>query len=160
MRCYSQGVRPAIFLHHANRSGFCIARRLPDRLYAESRFCLCPSGEGFGDRLVRAMAAGCVPLIIQPSVQMPFEDLLPYERFSIRVEPDRIPHLHLVLGAITPETHARLRAGVRRFAAAFDWSVRGKGLAYEYTRWSLCLRAGLGQRGCERFRQRTAVRAD
>ena len=49
--CYSQGVRAAVFAHHANRSRFCLAMRLPSELYTRSRFCLAPSGEGFGDRL-------------------------------------------------------------------------------------------------------------
>ena len=140
VRCYSQGVRAAVLAHHHNRSGFCLARQLPPELYADSRFCLAPSGEGFGDRLANAMLSGCVPLIIQPAVRQPYDDVLPYERFSIRIGADRIPALHEVLRAVTDEQHARLRAGVRHFARAFEW-LRTGAQAYEAARYSLCLRA-------------------
>ena len=145
MPCYSQGVRAAVSVHHGNRTGFCMGRRLPDALFTRSRFCLAPSGEGWGDRLVRAMAAECVPLIIQDSVRQPFDDLLPYDRFSVRLKTADIPMLHRKLARISEAQHTRLRAGVRRFATAFDWSTAGH--AYELARYSLCLRAGV--RGCD-----------
>lgn len=148
VRCYSQGVRAAVFAHHANRSGFCLRSRLPSRLFEHSRFCLAPSGEGFGDRLPTSALAGCVPLIIQPAVKQPYDDVLPYDRFAVRIGADKIPILHELLASVTPEQHARLRAGVRQYARAFDW-LRSGGLAYEVARYSLCLRAtSMRPEGC------------
>lgn len=149
VKCYSQGVRAAVYAHHANRTRFCLAPRLPSELYFASRFCLAPSGEGFGDRLSLSMLAGCVPLIIQPAVRQPLDDVLPYQNFALRVGADAIPRLHERLARVTPAEHARLREGVRRFSRAFDW-YSGGGLAYNLTRLALCERAGLAT--CDRFK--------
>ena len=51
----------------------------------EAKFCLVVSGHGWGIRIVEAMACGCVPVIVEDNVMQPFEDVLPYETFSIRV---------------------------------------------------------------------------
>ena len=150
VKCYSQGVRAAVFEHHQNRSGFCLAPRLPSELYERSRFCLAPSGEGFGDRLATSLLAGCVPLIIQPAVRQPYDELLPYDRFALRVGADKVPKLHELLAAITPTEHAAMRAAARHYARAFDW-VRPAGQAYAMARYSLCMRS-LRPDGCEALR--------
>jgi hypothetical protein len=49
------------------------------------RFCLAPYGWGWGVRLSQIILAGCVPVIIQPHVFQPFEDLLDYSQFSVRL---------------------------------------------------------------------------
>lgn len=141
-RCYSQGVRELVFHHHANRSDFCIRRRAPEELFRRARFCLAPSGEGFGNRLSRSMLSGCVPVIIQPHVRQPLDDVLPYEDFSLRFGAEQIPQLPDLLRAVSPAEHDRLRRGVERWKSAFDWSAN-RGLAYEFVRFSLCMRAGL-----------------
>ena len=139
--CYSQGVRLALFSHHANRTaGFCLTGRAPDEYFLRSRFCLAPSGEGFGNRLMLAMAAGCVPLIIQPAVRMPFDDVLPYHAFAVRVGADAIPRLPELLASVSDAEHARMRAAARAYAPCFDWSPHGQ--AYAMARYSLCLRGG------------------
>ena len=148
VKCYSQGVRGAVFYHHQNRTEpyvnggkfACLAPRLPSDLYLTSRFCLAPSGEGFGDRLATSMLRGCVPLIIQPGVLQPYDDILPYHKFSVRVGADKIPILHKLLPSITEAEHKRLRAGVRHYAAAFDWS-ENNGQAYQLAAYALCRRA-------------------
>ena len=89
--CYSQGVRGEVFAHHEGRAGFCLHRSLPRAEVRErmrrSRFCLAPSGEGFGCRLPELMIrGGCVPVIIQPAVIQPHEAVLPYDEFALRFE--------------------------------------------------------------------------
>ena len=112
-----------------------------------SRFCLVPAGEGFGCRLAELMITGCVPVIIQPGVIQPFEDILPYSEFSLRYAHADIPTLHEKLAAISPARHGAMRAAGARHAAAFNW--REDGSAYEHTRYTLCLRAGVP---CEHLR--------
>ena len=109
-------------------------------MYEQSRFCLAPSGDGWGDRLQEAVKAGCVPVIVQPSVLMPFEDVLPYPRFSLRMGADEIPTMHERLAAVTPAEHGRMRRALLRYAAAFNWH-EDVGRAYEMSVYSLCLRA-------------------
>ena len=41
---------------------------------------------GWGWRLSLAMLTQCVPVIIQPNVTQPFEELLPYDDFSLRLQ--------------------------------------------------------------------------
>ena len=143
---YSQGIRQLVIDHHAHRPNFCLtshAHLPPDeylRRFRNARFCLAPSGEGWGDRLHRAMRAGCVPLIMQPNVSMPFEDVLPYARFSLRLGRADVPTLHRKLAAISPTTHEELRRNVHKYAPAFNWH-ESRGRAYEYARFSLCRRA-------------------
>ena len=45
--------------------------------------CLAPSGDGWGIRLAKSVLSGCVPVIIQPSVRQPFDDLLNYSKFAL-----------------------------------------------------------------------------
>ena len=152
--CYSQGVRIRVFAEHARRDGFCLHEHLPNdvhsKLMRSSRFCLAVNGEGFGIRLSQAMSAGCVPLIIQPRVAQPLDDVLPYHRFSISIDHlADIPSLHQRLSRVSSTEHAELRRQVLRYAPAFSWAAEHGGMAYEWTRFSLCRRAGLP---CEHLR--------
>lgn len=138
---YSQGVRKAVATHHHNRSRYLIVQRVwLDRHWLTSRFCLAPSGDGFGDRLSQSMMMGCVPVIIQPAVFQPFEGLLPYDAFSMRFGYHDIPVLHELLRNVSDAEHARLLRGVEKYAPAFNWhDVDGR--AYEFVRYELCRRA-------------------
>ena len=49
--------------------------------------------------MAKSAALNCVPLIAQPYVVQGFEDLLPYEHFSLRVEFDEVPQLPAMLRA-------------------------------------------------------------
>ena len=163
-------MRQLVWAHHRNRTGFCIDHRLPSEYYEQSRFCLAPSGDGWGDRLQKSVRAGCVPVrmhfemfapaiaghhpcvsasgvlsfppvqvIVQPGVLMPFEELLPYHRFSLRYGAAEIPTLHERLAKIGDAEHARMRRALLRYAPAFNWH-EGEGRAYELAIYSLCLR--------------------
>ena len=141
---YSQGVRQAAFAHYANRTGWCVSRWVTKVLsvqrWQRSRFCLAPTGGGFGDRLTQAMRYGCVPLIIQPNVTQPLEDILPYETFSLRVGLDDVPRLPEILGAVSRSQHASLLRGVRHYSPLFNWHTT-HGQAFDAVAYTLCRRA-------------------
>lgn len=86
-----------------------------------SRFCLAPSGHGFGVRITFSMLTGCVPVVIQDGVRQPLDDVLPYWRFSLRLAQADIPHLERILRAVTPDELAVLQAGVERYHPYFVW---------------------------------------
>eukprot|EP00238_Polyblepharides_amylifera_P012122 CAMPEP_0196596368 /NCGR_PEP_ID=MMETSP1081-20130531/85664_1 /TAXON_ID=36882 /ORGANISM="Pyramimonas amylifera, Strain CCMP720" /LENGTH=219 /DNA_ID=CAMNT_0041921335 /DNA_START=101 /DNA_END=760 /DNA_ORIENTATION=+ len=65
-----------------------------------SLFCLAPTGDGWGRRTTLAAMYGCIPVIVQDDVQQPFEDMLPYHRFSIRVKETDIGDIPAILEAI------------------------------------------------------------
>lgn len=95
-----------------------------------SVFCLAPSGHGYGVRLTTAVLTGCIPVVIQPSVHMPLDDVLPYWEFSVRLRFEEAPNIVSILRAIIPEAAVReLQRGLRRHYRSFVWESGG--LAYE-----------------------------
>ena len=56
----------------------------PSPSLSQATFCLAPSGLGWGIRTVISLFYGCIPVIIQDDVAMPYEDFLPWDEFSIR----------------------------------------------------------------------------
>lgn len=161
--CWEQAVRRRVSAHHSSRPGFCVQGA--SELFAASRFCLAPSGvNGFGDRLSESLLAGCVPVIIQPFIRLPFEDILNYSSFSLRLSAREIPNLHHILRSIPDDAHAHLQASALRVSRAFWWGETPQGglrasddtgvpggLAYAHTRYMLCLRAGL--HSCKHLRR-------
>ncbi|KAK9814866.1 hypothetical protein WJX73_000785 [Symbiochloris irregularis] len=92
---YSHGVRQTIINMFSNTEGFFLREKLEghdplsrEQMFQEmgrSHFCLAASGSGWGVRLKLAAMLGCIPLVIQDDVRMPFEDVLPYAQFAVRL---------------------------------------------------------------------------
>ena len=146
---YSQGMRQALYLHfgdgRGDAHGVWIRNRSMQsaelaRKTGRSKFCLAPSGHGWGMRTGKNAVLGCVPLIAQPFVVQPFEMLLPYDRFSRRLEFEDVPQVPSIVNVSDEKVFAMKRelALVRR---AFVWRVEGGGLAYNHTLLHLCQRA-------------------
>jgi hypothetical protein len=146
---YSQGVRQAIQALHRNESGFVLGGRFTLDDLRASRFCLCPSGWGWGWRLSLAIVTQCVPVIIQPNVTQPFEDLLAgtpyaYKHWSVRLTKEDIPRLPELLRAVKMETLCSMQAMLARVYRAFLWQQPQGPLfasAYDMTQILLCRRA-------------------
>lgn len=149
---YSMGMRQRLWQRWGGGRGLEARLRILNRsvgvqryndLMRSSEFCLAPNGNGWGYRLSETIAAGCVPLIVQPLVHQPFEDVLPYFRFSARLTDtaaamdDGLPARLANLSAGRRGEGLRRRLGeVRR---AFVWGTAG--LAYNFTVLALCHRA-------------------
>jgi len=63
----------------------------------------------------------------------PYEDILPYETFSIRLNNDDLPFLREILRNVTDDQYRKLLEGVKAYYPAFSWNVEKGGLAFEYT---------------------------
>ncbi|KXZ50252.1 hypothetical protein GPECTOR_17g890 [Gonium pectorale] len=102
-----------------------------------SRFCFTPMGFGWGIRLSQAMLAGCVPVMTHDHTWPTLWDVLPYERFSVRVSRHNLHRLLDLIESITPEQLAKLQDGLAEYYRAFVWQTEAGGLAYNYTMLSL-----------------------
>ncbi|KXZ45845.1 hypothetical protein GPECTOR_50g639 [Gonium pectorale] len=84
-------------------------------LMTKSKFCLAPYGHGWGIRLTHAIMHACVPVIIQDRVRQPYEDLLHYPDFSIRVPKADLPRLVEILRAVPNEDILRMMRECARY---------------------------------------------
>ena len=139
---YSGGTRHIIaeYLHKWNDSEIAVVNGQVndyEETLRSTKFCLAVYGHGWGIRIVSIMATGCVPVIVQEHVYQSFEDILPYEEFSIRLNNDDIPMLPSILRSITPEQLAALQRGVKKYWPAFIWETEHGGRAFEYSMLSL-----------------------
>lgn len=64
-------------------------------------------------RIVEAIYAECVPVILSENYVLPFSDVLRWEDFSVAVPVAEIPRLKEVLGGVPEEEYLRLKEGVR-----------------------------------------------
>lgn len=113
-------IRPILLHHWRNRDNdLQVHEYLPKdldyySLMLNSKFCLCPSGhEVASPRIVEAIYAECVPVILSENYVLPFSDVLRWEAFSIQVKVSEIPRLKEVLKSVSEEKYMSLKEGLR-----------------------------------------------
>ncbi|KAG6649634.1 hypothetical protein I3843_07G219800 [Carya illinoinensis] len=113
-------IRPILLHHWKNRDNdLRVYEYLPKELdyysfMLQSKFCLCPSGhEVASPRIVEAIYAECVPVILSDSYVLPFSDVLRWEAFSIQVDVSEIPRLKEVLSAVSEERYRRFKENLK-----------------------------------------------
>ncbi|KAH7373868.1 hypothetical protein KP509_17G077900 [Ceratopteris richardii] len=98
-------------------------RRMPySQRMQSSRFCLCPMGyEVNSPRLVEAIHALCVPVIIADGFVLPFSDVLDWGSFSITVPEKDLPSLKPILEAVPEHAYSAMQENLRHVRRHFTW---------------------------------------
>ncbi|XP_006345657.2 probable glycosyltransferase At5g25310 [Solanum tuberosum] len=86
-----------------------------------SKFCLCPSGyEVASPRVIEAIYAECVPVMLSDHYVFPFSDVLNWEAFSLQVNISDIPRLKDILLAVPDDKYMKLKEGMRAVRKHFE----------------------------------------
>jgi hypothetical protein len=91
---------------------------------SSSDFCLVPpGGDGWSSRVDDAVRHGCIPVIIMDGVKMPFEGLLDYSAFAVRVAEADVEKLDDILRAVPPARKDAMRAAMRTLWTRFTYAL-------------------------------------
>ncbi|KAL7138513.1 hypothetical protein ABFS83_10G169300 [Erythranthe nasuta] len=86
---------------------------------ANSTFCGVMPGDGWSGRMEDSILQGCIPVVIQDGIYLPYENILNYDSFAVRIREDEIPNLIHILRSIN-ETEVELKlANVKKIWQRF-----------------------------------------
>ncbi|CAL1398411.1 unnamed protein product [Linum trigynum] len=121
-------IRPVLLNHWENKKDpdIRVHQYLPKGIsyydmMRQSKFCLCPSGyEVASPRVVEAIYAGCVPVLISDHYVPPFSDVLNWKSFSVEVPVGEIPNLKRILEGISSRQYIRMQRRVLQVRKHFE----------------------------------------
>ncbi|XP_059661297.1 probable glycosyltransferase At3g07620 [Cornus florida] len=109
-------IRLALFQHWKEKDeDVRVYEKLPqgisyNDMMKKSKYCICPSGwEVASPRVVEAIYAECVPVLISQHYVPPFSDVLNWDVFSIQVSVSDIPNLKRILMGIPQDQYLRMQ---------------------------------------------------
>ncbi|KMT06578.1 hypothetical protein BVRB_7g157490 isoform A [Beta vulgaris subsp. vulgaris] len=119
-------IRPALLTYWKDKDkDLQVYEELPKEIsYGEmmkrSKYCLCPSGfEVASPRIVEAIYAECVPVLISQNYILPFSDVLDWSSFSVQVSVSEIPNLKKILMEIPYDKYLQMQEGVKQVQRHF-----------------------------------------
>ncbi|KAK6142366.1 hypothetical protein DH2020_022714 [Rehmannia glutinosa] len=121
-------IRPLLFQHWKDKDNDVkVFDKMPERsslsykeMMEQSKYCLCPSGyEVASPRIVEAIYAECVPVLISEDYVLPFSDVLDWDKFSVRVSVRELPELKRILLRIGDDGYKLLHERVKQVQRHF-----------------------------------------
>lgn len=117
--------RRALFSHNFTGPGVRVVagrvKSIVDELF-NATFCISTTGAGFGSRGTLAVVFGCIPVAVVDAVAEPFEDVLDWNSFGVRVPEAQLGNLLDILRAIPPEAVRAKQAALECVAEHYVWS--------------------------------------
>mmetsp|Transcript_13969 Transcript_13969/g.45781 ORF Transcript_13969/g.45781 Transcript_13969/m.45781 type:complete len:469 (-) Transcript_13969:196-1602(-) len=89
-----------------------------------STFCGVFPGNGWG-HIETPLLLGCIPVVVQDEILTPWEDVLDFSSFAIRLPRSQLPNLVPFLRTVPPSRVAQLQAGGKRVWERFTYSSLG-----------------------------------
>jgi hypothetical protein len=125
-RQYSNGIRQKLARLFGRDSKFLIADGSDGNYLSEmqrSLFCLCPRGfAAWSRRLFDAIITNCIPVIIADDADQPFQQMLDYDAFSLRVAEADLQHLKSILMKIPSARIYELLDNLQNVAHLFTYN--------------------------------------
>ncbi|XP_052623513.1 probable glycosyltransferase At3g07620 isoform X2 [Lactuca sativa] len=119
-------IRPLLFQHWKDKDeDIQVYEKVPNNVsyldtMKRTRFCICPSGfEVASPRIVEAIYAECVPVLISQNYVLPFSDVLNWDAFSVQVSLSEIPNLKKILLGISEDKYKKLQENVKKVQQHF-----------------------------------------
>uniref|UniRef100_A0A5B6Z8Z3 EGF-like domain-containing protein n=1 Tax=Davidia involucrata TaxID=16924 RepID=A0A5B6Z8Z3_DAVIN len=86
---------------------------------ASSIFCGVMPGDGWSGRMEDSILQGCIPVVIQDGIFLPYENVLNYESFAVRIGEDEIPNMIETLRGINETEREFKLANVQKIWQRF-----------------------------------------
>jgi len=122
---YSRGIRHRLVAAFRGKDGWrLVGNRGGDygRDLSTSEFCIVPpGGDGWSSRVDDAVRHGCIAVIIMDNVHMPFESLLQYDRFTLRVAEKDVERLDALLRAVPASRREAMRREMAKVWTRFTY---------------------------------------
>eukprot|EP01006_Ploeotia_vitrea_P041536 TRINITY_DN66546_c11_g2_i2.p1 TRINITY_DN66546_c11_g2~~TRINITY_DN66546_c11_g2_i2.p1 ORF type:complete len:484 (-),score=264.11 TRINITY_DN66546_c11_g2_i2:104-1507(-) len=124
-KTYSKGIRALIKQLYSDDPLFSINEGSSPKYVEEVRrsvFCLCPRGfAAWSQRLFDSVMLGCIPVIIADNIELPFEHVVDYRKFSVKIDEKDIHMLREILMNI-PESEIKKKQEYMKIAwKVFSW---------------------------------------
>ncbi|KAJ6741077.1 hypothetical protein OIU79_001078, partial [Salix purpurea] len=89
-----------------------------------SKCCICPRGKTQvgGVCLAESMAFGCVPVILSDYYDLPFNDVLDWNNFSVILKEEHAPNLEKILKEIPEENYKKMHQNLLQVRKHFQWN--------------------------------------
>ncbi|KAL8554906.1 hypothetical protein ACS0TY_002909 [Phlomoides rotata] len=89
-----------------------------------AKFCICPVGSRItNSRITLAIHHGCVPVIIDDYLDLPFHDILDWEKFSVVLRERDVFVLKGILSIIGADDYTRMYTNLMEVKKHFEWNT-------------------------------------